>query len=220
MTDNLNPRCTRRSWLAAAAAGAAWAGHGATAQAASNDTAAVKTYTNADFYDSEGKLLKDKAREAYYDMFRRFHYPISERLKRDMWILDFGLGDFAHVRHGRHFLAQPPGPQLFRPRDLSASRPDDRRTLPRGHRQRRAEDGIVASPPRQHLHLRRRRAHAGPDRKNSGQPARRRQLATLPAARDRRAGAPQPADGLALHGRRPTGRPSSPSTARSTTWTA
>ena len=30
-------------------------------------------------------------------MFRRFHYPVSDTLKKDMWILDFGLGDFAQV---------------------------------------------------------------------------------------------------------------------------
>lgn len=58
---------------------------------------AVKTYANADFYDASGKFMKDKAREAYFDMFRRFGYPISEKLKKEMWILDFGLGDFANV---------------------------------------------------------------------------------------------------------------------------
>ncbi|MBN2293503.1 MAG: hypothetical protein JXM70_13825 [Pirellulales bacterium] len=98
MTHKSNTPCSRRSWLAGtAAAAAAWAGRGSVAQAASKDAAAVKTYTNADFYDSHGKLSKDKAREAYYDMFRRFHYPISPRIKKDMWILDFGLGDFAQV---------------------------------------------------------------------------------------------------------------------------
>ncbi len=30
-------------------------------------------------------------------MFRRFGYPISDRLKKEMWILDFGLDDFARV---------------------------------------------------------------------------------------------------------------------------
>ena len=57
----------------------------------------VKTYANADFYDSNGVFLPEKARDAYYDMFARFHYPVSERLKQDMWILDFHLGDFARV---------------------------------------------------------------------------------------------------------------------------
>lgn len=57
----------------------------------------VKTYRSAEFYDANGKFLVEKAREAYFDMFRRFGYPISEKLKKEMWTLDFGLGDFANV---------------------------------------------------------------------------------------------------------------------------
>jgi len=36
----------------------------------------VKTYTSADFYAADGTFRKDKAREAYFDMFQRFGYPI------------------------------------------------------------------------------------------------------------------------------------------------
>ncbi len=92
---------TRRAMLAGTAtAGAVLAGRfsGQAAKAGTaSSAAAVKTYTSADFYDRQGKLLVEKAREAYYDMFRRFAYPISDRLRKEMWILDFGLGDFAHV---------------------------------------------------------------------------------------------------------------------------
>jgi len=93
-----NETRTRRSMLATAVAGGALLA-GARAARGSTPSAkpAVKTYASADFYDAQGKFLADKAREAYYDMFRRFGYPISETLKKDMWILDFGLGDFAHV---------------------------------------------------------------------------------------------------------------------------
>jgi D-lyxose ketol-isomerase len=94
---------TRRSMIvrsALAAAGAASIAPLQRASAAAQTPASatpVKTYTNADFYDADGKFQVEKAREAYYDMFRRFHYPISDRLKKDMWILDFGLGDFSQV---------------------------------------------------------------------------------------------------------------------------
>jgi D-lyxose ketol-isomerase len=95
---------TRRSLIdcgIAAAAGAAAAGvlGGGSALAAEGkgDGAKIKTYTNADFYDAAGKFQAEKAREAYFDMFRRFHYPVSDTLKKDMWVLDFGLGDFAEV---------------------------------------------------------------------------------------------------------------------------
>jgi len=86
----------RRTFLAgtASAVGITLAGGAA---AGEKTAGAVKTYSNADFYDAGGKFLVDKARAAYYDMFRRFGYPVTETLKKDMWILDFGLGDFAHV---------------------------------------------------------------------------------------------------------------------------
>lgn len=97
-TLDSQPICSRRSLLAgaAAAASAAWAGQNGV-EAAPCENRPVKTYTSAEFYDGQGQFLADKAREAYYDMFRRFGYPISERLRKEMWILDFGLGDFAQV---------------------------------------------------------------------------------------------------------------------------
>ena len=57
----------------------------------------VKTYSNADFYNSAGEFQADKAKEAYFDMFRRFGYSISETLQKGIWVLDFHLGDFANV---------------------------------------------------------------------------------------------------------------------------
>jgi hypothetical protein len=84
----------------AASAGLALAGRlsGESASAAPEcEKTTVKTYTNADFYDNSGKFLDAKAKEAYFDMFRRFGYSISPALEKGMWALDFGLGDFAHV---------------------------------------------------------------------------------------------------------------------------
>jgi len=90
---------SRRSLLIGTATGAALAAGGlhAAEPAAPCCAATVKTYRSADFYDADGTFLVDKAREAYYDMFRRFQYPISDKLQKEMWILDFGLNDFAHV---------------------------------------------------------------------------------------------------------------------------
>ena len=99
-----NDSVSRRSILtgAAAAAGVALAGplsrRAAPAEGGCEaGRAKVKTYRSGDFYDGQGEFLVDKARAAYYDMFRRFHYPVSEKLKKEMWILDFHLGDFAQV---------------------------------------------------------------------------------------------------------------------------
>jgi hypothetical protein len=90
---------SRRSMITmtAGAAGAVLAGGASQAVADSCKETAVKTYKSADFYDGEGKFVEDTAREAYHDMFRRFHYPLSDKLKEEMWIFDFGLNDFAHV---------------------------------------------------------------------------------------------------------------------------
>ena len=101
MTQNLHKPLTRRSMLGkatAAAAGVALAGQATGSLGAAGNRvrrAAVKRYTSPQFYDSAGKFLEDKARQAYYDMFRRFGYLISEKLEKEMWIMDFGLGDFA-----------------------------------------------------------------------------------------------------------------------------
>jgi D-lyxose ketol-isomerase len=102
MAQRTDSGLTRRAMISgsAAATGLALAGR-MTAEAASAEkasaAAAVKTHTNAEFYDQGGKFLEEKAKEAYFDMFRRFGYPISETLKKGLWTLDFGLGDFAHV---------------------------------------------------------------------------------------------------------------------------
>lgn len=101
--NNEGSKLSRRTVLLGAAAlgSAACVGSLATdataAEADTKGTAKVKTYTNADFYDKNGKFLEEKAKEAYFDMFRRFGYPISDKLKKEMWTFDFGLGDFANV---------------------------------------------------------------------------------------------------------------------------
>lgn len=96
MTDRQSGRWTRRSMLLGSAA-AVSGGLAAGVSAAAPEPPQVKTYKSTDFYDGNGTFLEARAREAYYDMFRRFGYPISDRLQKDMWILDFGLGDFARV---------------------------------------------------------------------------------------------------------------------------
>lgn len=94
---------SRRSLLSAAAATAAIAAAGHARSQTSpqtqphrgqETTMPVKTYTNAEFYDAEGKFQAEKAKSAYWDMFARFGYPVPESLKKGMWVLDFGMKDF------------------------------------------------------------------------------------------------------------------------------
>ena len=95
----MNEKCSRRSMLAGTAALAAGMAAGGTSGGAepAGGASAVKTYKSAEFYDGAGKFQVEKARAAYIDMFRRFGYPFSKKLEKEMWILDFGLNDFARV---------------------------------------------------------------------------------------------------------------------------
>ena len=133
-------------------------GIGITVAAAPPAAEEVKTYTNADFYAADGKFQEDKAREAYFDMFRRFGYPISDRLKKEMWILDFGLGDFSRVgmagifwlnrqdhNYFGHEIYLLPGQMIPEHQHLATDKGG-------------AEDGILATASRHDLHVRRRGA--------------------------------------------------------------
>lgn len=98
----MNQGVSRRTMIQGAAAAAAVALGGQVASAAPRrvrvaSANAVKTYENSEFYDASGKFLVEKAKAAYFDMMERFHYPIPEKLRKDMWVLEFALKDFVHV---------------------------------------------------------------------------------------------------------------------------
>ena len=64
----------------------------------------LKHYPNEFFYDADGKFLPERAKEAMYEMFKFYNYPIVPLLKSDdFWVLDFGLGDFANCGMGGIF---------------------------------------------------------------------------------------------------------------------
>lgn len=104
MTNNTG--MTRREAIRHAVAGAALLTAGGNAYAAAC-CAGKKTSTpvkitmkqkNKDFYKKDGSFDGEKARKAYYDMMKRFHYPITDKLKgKDFWAIDFGLNDFVNV---------------------------------------------------------------------------------------------------------------------------
>lgn len=53
-------------------------------------------YQNSDFY-VDGKFQVEKAKQAYFDMMTAHGYPIPDFLRNNMWVVDFGLGDFTRV---------------------------------------------------------------------------------------------------------------------------
>jgi len=79
-------------------AGAASASMAASAEGAASPAASLKKNSNADFYKSDGTFDVDTAKQAYYDMFAYYGYPIPPRLRgEDFWAVDFGLGIFTEV---------------------------------------------------------------------------------------------------------------------------
>lgn len=61
-----------------------------------------KKYTNADFY-KDGKFDQEVAMKAMKDMFEFYGVPFTELMAKDMWVTDFGLGDFENVGMGGIF---------------------------------------------------------------------------------------------------------------------
>lgn len=61
-----------------------------------------KKFTNADFY-KDGKFQQEVALKAMKDMFAFYGVPFTDLMARDMWVTDFGLGDFENVGMGGIF---------------------------------------------------------------------------------------------------------------------
>lgn len=61
-----------------------------------------KKFTNADFY-TDGKFNQAVALKAYKDMFEFYGVPFTPLMEKDIWVTDFGLGDFENVGMGGIF---------------------------------------------------------------------------------------------------------------------
>ena len=44
----------------------------------------VKRYTNEFFYDKDGKFLEERARQAFYEMFEAYHYPLNDFIEKNI----------------------------------------------------------------------------------------------------------------------------------------
>jgi len=68
---------------------------------------------NSDFYDDDGQFLGDKAKDAYFAMMESFGYPLPDKLREEMWAIDFGLGDFVNVGMAGVFWVNDPEHKYF-----------------------------------------------------------------------------------------------------------
>lgn len=71
-----------------------------------------KKFTNADFY-KDGKFQQNVAMEAMKDMFKFYNVPFTKLMEKDMWVTDFGLGDFENVGMGGIFWVNDPEYKYF-----------------------------------------------------------------------------------------------------------
>lgn len=52
-------------------------------------------FTNEQFYDSEGKFLEEKAKDAIIEMLEFHNYPVFESLRDRIWVTDYNKGNYA-----------------------------------------------------------------------------------------------------------------------------
>lgn len=71
-----------------------------------------KKYTNADFY-KDGIFQTEVALNAMKDMFKFYNIPVTEFMEKEMWVTDFGLGDFEHLGMGGIFWVNNPEYRYF-----------------------------------------------------------------------------------------------------------
>jgi len=93
---------TRRKWLAGMAVGAA-AGAAVIGAGCRMCRRGAAMHKNAEFYGPDGKFNQDAAKKAYFELMESLHYPVYQKLRDEMWVLDFGLGRFTDAGMGGIF---------------------------------------------------------------------------------------------------------------------
>ncbi|MCP3920230.1 MAG: hypothetical protein GY711_32285 [bacterium] len=89
----------RRSWLRAAGIAigmAAMTGCSATRFGGAGE---LPDYSNEDFY-TDGTFDLEAAKDAYVALMKYHGYPVFEGVREQLWISDYGIGEFANVGLG------------------------------------------------------------------------------------------------------------------------
>ncbi len=75
---------------------------GAAASSCTKAAKYEKKYTNADFY-KDGVFNQEVALDAMKDMFTFYDVPFTKFMEENIWVTDFGLGDFENLGMGGIF---------------------------------------------------------------------------------------------------------------------
>ena len=57
-------------------------------------------FDNSFFYDASGKFLPERAKDAYIALMRYHGYPVYPRMREELWVSDYGTGQFARLGLG------------------------------------------------------------------------------------------------------------------------
>lgn len=58
------------------------------------------SFNNADFYDSSGNFIKQKGIDAYCTLMEYHGYPVLDKVRKGLWVSDYGLGTFTELGLG------------------------------------------------------------------------------------------------------------------------
>ena len=61
------------------------------------------SFENSDFYDQGGKFSQDAAKQAYCKLMKAAGVPISDFVRKNLWVADFSLGRFNEIGLGGVF---------------------------------------------------------------------------------------------------------------------
>lgn len=62
-------------------------------------------FSNAEFYDSDGKFNPDAGKEGYIRLMRYHGYPVQDDTKEKLWVSDYGTGQFTKLGLGAVMIA-------------------------------------------------------------------------------------------------------------------
>lgn len=71
-----------------------------------------KKFTNADYY-TNGEFNNEVGMKAMLDMFSHYDFEYTEFMQENMWVTDFGLGDFENIGMGGIFYVNDPEQNVF-----------------------------------------------------------------------------------------------------------